>query len=210
MSVDYYKIFPTTIGRYWFNENERVKQQVLPLLDKTSERSEHPNSIHYFEEKLNALVQREFIELQNFILNCVDQYAKNILKLPTSMIPAGSWVNKTNKGFSQKIHNHGNSYLSATYYIQYDPSIHSSINFYNNKEQEAKLPYMYYKPTEFNEYNALGFSLSDLKEGDLLIWPSHLEHGYDENLGDNRISLSLNFLPEYINNGSYPLKIIQP
>ena len=167
-------------------------------------------SIHYFEEKLNALVQREFIELQNFILNCVDQYAKNILKLPTSMIPAGSWVNKTNKGFSQKIHNHGNSYLSATYYIQYDPSIHSSINFYNNKEQEAKLPYMYYKPTEFNEYNALGFSLSDLKEGDLLIWPSHLEHGYDENLGDNRISLSLNFLPEYINNGSYPLKIIQP
>jgi uncharacterized protein (TIGR02466 family) len=210
MSVDYYKIFPTTIGRYWYNENERVKQSVIPLLESTPERSEHGNSTHYFERNLDALAQREFIELQNFILNCVDQYAKNICKISTAFIPAGSWVNKTNKGFSQKIHNHGNSYLSATYYIQYDSNLHSAINFYNNKEQEAKLPYMYFKPTEFNEYNALGFSLNDLKEGDLLIWPSYLEHGYDENNGDNRISLSMNFLPEYINNGSYPLKIIKP
>ena len=74
MSVDYYKIFPTTIGRYWYNENERVKQSVIPLLESTPERSEHGNSTHYFERNLDALAQREFIELQNFILNCVKNY----------------------------------------------------------------------------------------------------------------------------------------
>ena len=210
MSTEYYKIFPTTIGRYWFNLNDRVKEHVFPLLEKTDQKVEYANATHYFENRLDALAQREFIELANFIENSVNIYARDILKINTNLIPAGSWVNKTNKGFSQKIHNHGNSYVSATYYINYDSKIHSALNFYNNKEQQAKLPYLYMKPSEFNEHNALGFALNDINEGDLLVWPSYLEHGYDENIGDNRISLSMNFLPEYLNNGSYPLKIIKP
>lgn len=210
MSEEYFKIFPTTIGRYWYNENERLKPNVLSLLEKTDQRFEYENATHYFEKHLDALEQRELVEVKNYILACVNRYARDILKIETNMIVAGAWINKTNKGFTQKIHNHGNSYLSATYYMCYDANTHSALNFYNNKESESKLPYLYMKPSEFNEHNALGFALNDIKEGDLLVWPSYLEHGYNDNEGDNRISISMNFLPEYINNGSYPLKFIKP
>ena len=210
MSNEYYKIFPTTIGKYWYNENDRTKSQILPLLDSTTDKFEFENGIHYFDTKLNAFDQRELIELKNFVLAMVNRYAKEVLNITTNMIVAGAWINKTHKGFSQKIHNHGNSYLSATYYLCYNNNIHSSICFYNNKEGESKMPYLYSLPNEINEYNTMGFSFTDIKEGDLLVWPSYLQHGFDKNEGDDRISISMNFLPEYINNGNYSLKIIKP
>ena len=40
-------------------------------------------------------------------------------------------------------------------------------------------------------------------EGELVIFPSQLNHGYDENTGYNRISLSMNFIPTIVTNGDY-------
>jgi ectoine hydroxylase-related dioxygenase (phytanoyl-CoA dioxygenase family) len=54
------------------------------------------------------------------------------------------------------------------------------------------------KTTDYNQNNEV---LSN--EGELIIFPSQLNHGYNENNGDNRISLSMNFMPTIVTNGDY-------
>ena len=63
------------------------------------------------------------------------------------------------------------------------------------------------RPSEYNDLNSVGWRMGDLSEGQLVIWPSTLEHGYKRNEGNNRISIAVNFLPEYIDNGGYKFKI---
>jgi hypothetical protein len=41
------------------------------------------------------------------------------------------------------------------------------------------------------------------KEGELLIFPSQVTHGYETNNGENRITLSMNMMPTIVTNGDY-------
>jgi uncharacterized protein (TIGR02466 family) len=205
--AEYINIFPTTLARYSYPKHAEFKEQAKFLLDNTSEFREYSNGVHFFEHSLALLDQLGLEEFKLWVIEQANDYAHNLLKIDTDMILAGSWANLTNQGYKQHIHNHGNSYLSATYYLNYNPEHHSAIDFYNNVESRAGLPYLYYKPREFNQHNGVAFRLSDLKEGELIIWPSHLEHGFEPNSGDHRVSIAMNFLPAQISNGRYRLRI---
>ena len=54
------------------------------------------------------------------------------------------------------------------------------------------------KLTEFNQNN-----LVCAKEGELLLFPSQICHGYENNKGDGRITLSMNIMPTVISSGDY-------
>jgi hypothetical protein len=36
-----------------------------------------------------------------------------------------------------------------------------------------------------------------------MIFPSQIIHGYDDNKGDNRVTLSMNMMPTIVTNGDY-------
>lgn len=207
--AEYVNIFPTTIARYKYADHADFKLRAKFLLDNTEELREYNGGVHYFEHSLSMLDQPGLESFKAWVLEQVNDYAHTLLKMPGSMILAGSWANLTNQGYSQHIHNHGNSYLSATYYLNYVPGQHSPIDFYNNLESRAGLPYLYVKPQEFNQHNGIAFKLSDLTEGELVVWPSHLEHGFEPNPGNHRVSIAMNFLPDYISNGRYRLRIVK-
>ena len=46
-----------------------------------------------------------------------------------------------------------------------------------------------------------------VEEGDLVLWSSHLDHGYDINIGNGRVSISMNFVPSKFKSGPYTFSI---
>lgn len=205
---EYVKIFPVTLGRFSYEKHLEIKEVIKNILASADyeENIEGP-ARHFFEKNLNALELPDLNPLKEFILSAANQYAQDVYSIDPNIIITGSWINHSYAGFSQKVHNHGNSYFSGTYYVNYDPSIHSSIDFYNDVEKKSNIPFIYQNPKSYNEYNCKGWRLNDLKEGELVIWPAHIEHGYEANKGDHRVSISMNFMPEYLDNGSYRFKV---
>ena len=54
------------------------------------------------------------------------------------------------------------------------------------------------KLTQHNQDN-----LVFAKEGELLLFPSQIAHGYENNKGDGRITLSMNIMPTVVSSGDY-------
>jgi ectoine hydroxylase-related dioxygenase (phytanoyl-CoA dioxygenase family) len=46
-----------------------------------------------------------------------------------------------------------------------------------------------------------------IEEGDLVLWSSHLDHGYGINIGNGRVSISMNFVPSKFKSGPYTFSI---
>lgn len=209
MLTDVFTLFPTTVARYRYENHDIFKKNLLELLETTDDVrvDHHLNSKHYFERSSKFLDMDVFKDFKKFLIDSANIYCNELMKYNCNMVITESWINQTNSTFSQYMHNHGNSFISATYYVNYNQGEHSPIEFQNNRHKQTQLPYLMLRPTEYNDLNSPGWVMGDLSEGHLIIWPSTLEHGYNNNKGNNRISIAVNFLPEYIDNGVYKFKI---
>ncbi len=117
-----------------------------------------------------------------------------------------AWLNRANINAIQKPHSHNNSFLSGTYYINFNPKKHSQITFYNHKllignntNPSISLPRSKNNSTPYNSKELL----VKCKEGQVLIWKSHLIHGYKTpNKLKNRLTLSFNIMPRTCTDGN--------
>ena len=113
-----------------------------------------------------------------------------------------SWINVADKGGYQHPHYHSNSYLSAVYYVNYDNEKHISTNF--TREESLYFPsmpalqLMRKKYTPYNQDNEL-----IVNEGELIIFPAQIIHGYNDNKFQDRVTLSMNMMPTIVTNGDY-------
>jgi len=198
------EIFPITVARFNYYKNNELQQLIDKLISsaKLEEARVLASSNHYFEKSGNLLDNPLLEDFKNFLISSANQYANNLLKINSKMFITLSWINHTNKGFELEKHNHGNSYISGTYYLNFDPVKHSPITFYKSVLGQ-QFQYFDIHPTSFNKYNAKSCQITNLVQGDLILWPSQLEHGYAPNIDDGRVSISMNFLPSVVDNGDY-------
>lgn len=90
-------------------------------------------------------------------------------------------------------HEHSNCLYSGTMFINYIPDSHSYLKFKRNT-LSSMFPVMmlpYEQMTAFNLQEAT----IPVQQGDALIYPSNLTHGYESNPTDNRITLTFNVIP---------------
>jgi len=97
-----------------------------------------------------------------------------------------SWINYTKENQFHHRHAHPNSYVSGVFYINANKEV-DRINFFR-AGYRAFLPQL----TQFNTFNAQTTTYT-MQGGDVLLFPSSLEHGVDIKKGTNmRTSLSFN------------------
>ena len=137
---------------------------------------------------------REWIQIQAEI------YARDILNYDTSdFILTDSWLNVCDSGGRQSAHYHINAVICALYYVNFDDEVHAPTYFYRPNNSMNYPNYFAYmltnqKETKYNHINeVIGV------EGSLLLWPANTCHGYTTNYGNNRITVSSNLMPRYIN-----------
>ena len=133
------------------------------------------------------------------------KYLNEIGFVCEEVITTDAWLNCGSKNANQNPHLHANSYISGTYYINFDPKMHGLLNLFNDRlinGTERKpfliLPTNNNKPTPYNVQNIQ----INCKEGDVLLWRSHILHGFNNNRANNRLTLSFNTMPKTCSDGN--------
>lgn len=115
------------------------------------------------------------------------------------------WMNRLSQGGHQVMHAHANSFISGVVYLtDSDESartvFHNSMGsrqfvFSNNHAQSTTTP-----------YNAERWVASDMRCGDLLLFPSYMLHAVPRNEGSERITIAFNALPERLKSWDYEVR----
>jgi len=181
----------TNIGRDFTEDELQLCKTDIPLFkDEENAMQNHQSQDFYLFDN--------FVELKNIKNFCehqLEQYLKDIegvdIDLATLRITQ-AWLNKNKPQEFHSQHLHPNSYLSGVFYINCLPN--DGINFTNRtlgNYNSIKFPLK--KITDWNTEGAM----INIKEGDLILFPSWMPHyvGVNETKDEERISLSFNTFP---------------
>tara|TARA_Y100001968_G_scaffold304427_1_gene319457 strand:+ start:4698 stop:5402 length:705 start_codon:yes stop_codon:yes gene_type:complete len=207
-------VMPEAIGMFTLSNtrHEQNKESILEII-KTCPSKFRTYSKEKTEHICNNADQNIFRDFKT-----LSQLSDDIKKIGLSYIDStgyicddliitDAWLNKANIGATLPFHNHVNSYISGTYYINFDPTIHSRISFYNDRNIAAWIDR---KPNisiatnlkKNTMYNQKLLTL-DIKPGQIIIWKSHIIHGYQPpNKAEGRITLSFNIMPTKVSDNS--------
>ena len=85
------------------------------------------------------------------------------------------------------------SLYSVTYLVNYQEESHSYLKWRRNVASNF-YPVIQLDSTELSPYNMTEATFKQ-SEGDVLVYPSNITHGYDSNPSDQRISFTANVVP---------------
>ncbi|UNH61149.1 putative 2OG-Fe(II) oxygenase [Synechococcus phage S-SZBM1] len=122
--------------------------------------------------------------------NLLDMHIKLHGKPYVEFFMTESWINVYKQHHSQEVHTHSGGdgcTFSCAYFVQYDPEQDGKFGFYNPSQDMHVGDYSKHYPT-----NSTWFP--DVKEGDILIFPSTLHHFVQpQRTTHQRVTVSANF-----------------
>lgn len=175
------QLFPSPVCIFKYENNFDEELEWVKKLDYSD------GAKNGVQQSLNTFVldDMNMIKIRSFIDSSINFYIKNIYSHKNDFIITQSWVNKSSKGRDHHSHIHPNSIISGVFYFKIS----------NLPPIEFKNPYkspFAYDVDSFNNFNSATYLLP-LNDGELVIFPSHLEHSVPVNKNDDdRISLSFN------------------
>jgi len=190
-------LFPVTIHLSEVKNHQFVKDSCMNYVEKAYE--ENPST---FMDPWDADVFTTFGKQVDLPWDQImPNYIENIKDLASLLSIAGKpavtemWVNAYKTNQNQEVHDHSPGHFSAIHYIKYDQAEHSPTIFINPYRQAS----IANKPNFHSDINQvpqtwISQSFINVKEGDLLIFPSFFEHKVPRQRSDNlRVTLSFNF-----------------
>ena len=173
----------SNLGRQLAPEETEVIMQTANYVTNEKGSGNNTHSIsknHYILEDSRMVFVKDFIQRQ------LEKYFLEIYapKNKVSLYITESWLNYYNESDGLHQHKHPNSVVSGVFY----PKIKGGyIKFIKDAYDMITV-----EPEVYNDYNSYTYSLS-VKEGDLILFPSKLEHYLDEHKDNStRISLAFN------------------
>lgn len=184
-------LFATPI---YFN-NIKIKKEYKDILIKEKyERFEIDNGFSTINKYV--LNNKKLNSLKKEIINNLNNYIYEILKIKktTKFKLLNSWCTKHSYNDWAQAHHHENSLISGVLYLKtYEDS--GNLVFHRNSllglfPNSVKIEF-----DTFNASNSESFYITP-KEGDLILFPSSLEHSVTKNLNQNdRYCCAFNFFP---------------
>ena len=213
--LNVYPLFPVPIAKVQYLQRSEFKEEVLNFIkdhkDLEIDGITSPELKHFFnsselEKGLFDYIPNE--NFKNFLQESAYGFVRGVMGYDVEeMLITDCWINTCYKNGFQRYHSHANSFVSATYYVNYIPSIHSTLSFLNPFFNFHVEPFMELNTVESTEFNQKEIVCDFIEEGDLVLWSSHLDHGYDINIGNGRVSISMNFVPSKFKSGPYTFSI---
>ena len=158
--------------------------------------------VHYHNEANVFEIYDELKDLGDRIIESANFVYRDVMNHDTELRVTNAWFNECGVGGRQFMHNHCNSVISGTLYLRVDENSYIQFqtpygmnDFGNMLLDEANMK----RPNRFGYGHHFNIATVPVNSGDCLFWPSHLRHGYSENLTPGRLTLSFNFLPTEFN-----------
>ena len=212
--MDVFPILSTPLGVIQNPYHKEVKSLILNDI-ATKSNSTHTNTSSdylYHVDYVNILLQDKYKKFREWIEEQGKGFVKDIMGhyLQDTMIVTDSWVNICERGGNQHAHNHVNSLISGVYYVSKTDS-HSSTYFVRKESMgainsaTATVPTMsipFEQKTEFNQEGEM-----QVNEGDLVLFPSTVLHGYKTNYEDDRVTIAMNLMPSVVCGWDYGWRV---
>jgi len=173
-------IFSVPFYHYQVQDWSNKKQQLLELFDSFEKRIAINTLVSPYTIKTNIFKS----EIDNFEEDCCLKF--NILEF---------WFQEYNNGMDHGPHTHGSSGFSSVCFIQYDKNLHKPTTFICPFFDSIRDKQEYFVP--------------DVKEGDIIFFPSNLLHFAPPNTSnEKRIVASFNLVPNFYSEGKSKSKSI--
>ena len=177
-------LFPSLV--YKSNINRSLSDDEKQLIQDKSLQIQN-NKFNSSSVDNKILDNNNFKYINNFIQEKINFFIETIIqpKHNLSCYVTESWLNFNKRGDSHHKHFHKNSFLSGVFYLSVNEN--DSITFLSPIKNLFDI-----EKSEENELNA-DYARVKIKNGDLVIFYSHLDHKVDINQNnETRISLSFN------------------
>ena len=178
-------IFPEPV--YFSNLDRALTKTELKTITQYKEKTSN-NQGNVRTRDSYILEHKTFKNLKKDLNQKIINYFNEVICCGNTITPyiTQSWINYTKENQFHHQHAHPNSYISGVFYINADKEV-DKINFFREG-------YIRFLPTvtQFNIFNSTKVTYP-IQGGDVLLFPSSLQHGVDIKKGTNiRTSLSFN------------------
>ena len=182
-------VLPTPVAIIPCPFHGKVKETILAEIEEQkqnqitySANSEQLKHIGHYSVLHN---DERYGRFRNWCEQQAELYAKEVKGdyIQETVQVTDSWINISDKGGYQYPHHHANSYLSAIYYVNFDMARDHVPTYFTRDTNFINAPSLNFITGKITDYNQNNEVLSN--EGELVIFPSQLNHGYDENTGYN-------------------------
>lgn len=181
-------LWPTPVFKTSINRN--LDYLETNFLNK--EHNVHPLSENLRSDDTAILSHPALTKISSFILDACNTYVKTIIdpKNDLDLYFLQSWISFTSRNQAHHPHYHTNSFLSGVFYYDVEENV-DSINFYNNSNGWNNRSMLHFdnNPTVWVSKRIT----VPVKNGDLVIFPSYLDHGVDMKAHSNSIRKCIAF-----------------
>ena len=132
-------------------------------------------------------------DLKEELLTAVRKANEGGMSYASNFAISDCYVEVAHPGAIYAPHEHSNCLFSGTLFINYEPEEHSFMKFKRNVMSQM-FPIMMLPFEQMTAFN-LQEATIPYANGDCIIYPSNLTHGYESNPTDNRITLTFNVIP---------------
>ena len=133
-------------------------------------------------------------ELKALLLEVARKHNESGLNYASNFEISDCYLEVAHQGAIYAPHEHSNCLFSGTFFISYQEEQHAYLKF-KRQVQSQMFPVMMLPFKQMTAFN-LQEATVPFKNGDVVIYPSNLTHGYESNQTDGRITLTFNVVPQ--------------
>lgn len=219
--------FPQVFGKYYYDGDQqvikdvcdRILEEIQPGHDEWNNNVAEENLHHFFNISNSSLLDFDdrLGDFGKFLVEAAEDFFTDVMEYDLNgsrMLVTDCWMNYCSKEHCWQIkHNHNNCIIVGTYFVDFDEKLHSPLDFYRPaKREHAPSIAQLRQPRLANEGNKYTKEVHQThpQEGCLFIWSAETVHGYEGvyNLWKGRRTISMNFIPEILDNGKYAFKVV--
>lgn len=178
-------LFPTPVGRFKLDRDLTEREvSFVKNLDRVQ------NLTNYRSVGSYIFQSEELKDIYKFCQESVNTFLKEIYVPSTefNLRITQSWANYASANQSHHPHEHPNSFISGVFYVEAN-RIKDKIHFNRTGYQQILA-----EPAQFNPFNSRAWWL-EIQAGELLLFPSSLNHYVASVIGEERISIAFNTFP---------------
>ena len=177
--------FPTPMAKFKISNNDELKEMYLDRIIQSYENEEYEIPEGWFTKSIcTSHALKQIIEpIPEVYMECLNEC---IAEEWTGDVYL--WHNVIKNGEYQEVHNHLPSFLSAIHFLQFDKNEHD-LPVFVDPGRGAKYPRHHVKTYLGSE----PYFLPDVEEGDIIVFPSYLDHFISGGKYDrHRVTVSFN------------------
>ena len=193
IQAETYGFFPTPVTRIKATQHADLKKGIMEWISKQDILPKHGRETicHGISQigETNALIN-EYQEFREIIMDAIHKHNESSYNYKSDLQISESYLELAAEGAIYAPHEHSNCVYSLTYLINYNHEQHSYIKWRKNVASN------HYPILQIDSKDPTAFNLTEatfnMEEGDIIIYPSNVTHGFDSNPSNDRISFTAN------------------